>query len=137
VDSNRHLRFGIYPLSAAGTPEGLAIGPPDDYEQIQFHLKRLGAGVVPGSYLVDMEPGGERSVLTLADRYRDAGLLGHVTLGCLRIVASNWGRWLDLVAPLSAVMGPSWVLCRSPTNPTSRSWMAPSPTFSTPQDTGW
>jgi hypothetical protein len=94
---DRHLRFGIYPLSAAGTPEGLAVGPPDDYEQIQFHLKGLGPGVLPRTYLIDMEPGGERSVLALADRYGDAGLLGHVTLGCLRDSGFELARWSDLV----------------------------------------
>jgi hypothetical protein len=31
---SRDLEFGIYPLSAAATPFCLAVGPPDDYEQI-------------------------------------------------------------------------------------------------------
>ena len=27
------LEFGVYPLGVAGTPEGLAVGPPDNHEQ--------------------------------------------------------------------------------------------------------
>ena len=35
------LTFGIYPLSAVGTPFGLAVGPEDNYEKIQFALQEL------------------------------------------------------------------------------------------------
>jgi hypothetical protein len=91
------LAFGIYPLSAAGTPEGLAVGPPDDHDRVRAVLDDLTARVVPRTYLVDMTPGGEESVLRLADRYRDAGLLGHVVLGCLRDTGFDIDRWTDLV----------------------------------------
>lgn len=30
------LTFGIYPLSVAGTPFGLAVGPEDNYEKISL-----------------------------------------------------------------------------------------------------
>ena len=60
-------------------------------------MSNLGGHVQPRTYLVDMEPGGEQSVLTLADRYRQAGLLGHVSLGCLRDSGFELDRWLDLV----------------------------------------
>lgn len=35
------LTFGIYPLSVAGTPFGLAAGPKDDYEKIRYALRDL------------------------------------------------------------------------------------------------
>ncbi|MGG2029096.1 hypothetical protein AB1282_25665 [Gottfriedia sp. S16(2024)] len=35
------LTFGIYPLSVAGTPIGLATGPEDNYEKISSALKEL------------------------------------------------------------------------------------------------
>ena len=79
--TGRPLEFGIYPLSVAGTPHGLAVGPPDDDERIAVALADLGTDVVPRTYLVDIEPGGEDAVVGLAERYRARGLLGHVTLG--------------------------------------------------------
>jgi hypothetical protein len=90
------LEFGVYPLGVAGTPHGLAEGPRDDYGRIRAALADLG-DVVARVYLVDMEPGGEDAVLGLAERYRDAGLLGHVTLGCLRDRGFDLDRWIQLV----------------------------------------
>jgi len=91
------IGFGIYPLGVAGTPAGLAAGPPDDYPQIHSALDDLGGQVVARTYLVDMEPGGEDAVLALGDRYRYADLLGHVTLGCLRDTGFEVNRWTSLV----------------------------------------
>ncbi len=101
------LHFGIYPLSVAGTPTGLAVGPPDDYNQIRAALEDLGSEVTPRTYLIDMEPGGEDAVLALADRYRDAGLLGHVTLGCLRNSGFDLDRWTALVRTIIERYGES------------------------------
>lgn len=49
------------------------------------------------TYLVDMELGAEEAVLALGDRYRYAGLFGHVTLGCLRDTGFEVDRWVNLV----------------------------------------
>jgi hypothetical protein len=97
IDPTHGIRFGIYPLGVAGTPAGLAAGPPDDYSQIHSALDGLGGQVVARTYLVDMEPGGEDAVLALGDRYRYAGLLGHVTLGCRRDAGFELERWTSLV----------------------------------------
>jgi hypothetical protein len=99
------LEFGIYPLGVAGTPEGLAVGPPDDHDRIRAALADIGGGVAPRTYLVDMEPGGEDAVLALADRYCDAGLFGHVTLGCLRERDFAVDRWTELVRTIVARHG--------------------------------
>ena len=47
--TGRDLAFGIYPLGVAGTPTGLATGPPDDDEQIGAALRELGgsSGTLP------------------------------------------------------------------------------------------
>jgi len=95
--TRHNLDFGIYPLGVAGTPHGLAEGPPDDDGRIRAALDDLGSGVVPRVYLVDMEPGGEPAVLALAERFRHAGLLGHATLGCLRQRGFDVERWTRLV----------------------------------------
>ncbi len=64
------LLFGIYPLGVAGTPTGLAVGPPDDYDQIRAALNDLGLQGSTRTYLVSTETGGEDAVLRLADRCR-------------------------------------------------------------------
>src|SRR5262252_325735 len=101
--AGRKLEFAIYPLGVAGTPHGLATGPADDFDRIRAALRDLG-GLAARTYLVDMEPGGEDAVLALADRYREHGLLGHATLGCLR---DNFdaGRWTELVRAVVARHG--------------------------------
>ena len=91
------LLFGIYPLGVAGTPTGLAVGPPDDYDQIRAALDDLDLRASTRTYLVDTETGGQDAVLRLADRYREVGLLSHVTLGCLRDTGFELDRWIELV----------------------------------------
>lgn len=94
------LTFGIYPLSAAGTPFGLAVGPKDDYEKIEFVLRDLqgeSKKLVPRNYLIYTKEW-ESKMLSNADCYRDAGLLGDLVIGCgdwtqqneLEIELDNW-----------------------------------------------
>lgn len=87
------LTFGIYPLSAAGTPFGLAVGPEDNYEKIQYALKDLRGNskkLMPRNYLIYTKEW-ELKMLSNADRYLDAGLLGDLTIGC-----GDWTRHQDL-----------------------------------------
>ncbi|MDD9149621.1 hypothetical protein OYT88_13795 [Sporolactobacillus sp. CQH2019] len=82
--------FGIYPLSAAGTPFGLATGPADDYKKVKAALADLNNGtarLAPRVYLI-YTPEWEKKMFALADRYRAAGLLGDLTIGC--------GNWTEL-----------------------------------------
>ena len=47
--------FGIYPLSVAGTPFGLAVGPEDNYEKTQLALRDLrgeSKTLFPRNYLI-------------------------------------------------------------------------------------
>jgi hypothetical protein len=94
------LTFGIYPLSAAGTPFGLAIGPEDNYEKIQLALKDLkgeSKKLLPRNYLIYTKEW-EEKMLSNADRYLDASLIGDLTIGCgdwtdkqeLEIELNNW-----------------------------------------------
>lgn len=78
------LVFGIYPLSAAGTPFGLAIGPEDDYDKIQLALRGLhdaSKKLIPRNYLIYTKEWASKMFLN-ADRYLDNGLLGDLTIGC-------------------------------------------------------
>src|SRR5262249_49201687 len=87
----------IYPLGVAGTPTGLATGPPDDYGRVRAALEDLGLQTSSRTYLVDTVSGGEDAVFRLADRYRNVGLLNHVTLGCWRDAGFQLDRWIELV----------------------------------------
>lgn len=78
------LTFGIYPLSVAGTPFGLAVGPEDNYEKIEFALRDLRGEdkkLFPRDYLIYTKEW-ESKMLSNADGYRDAGLLGDLVIGC-------------------------------------------------------
>ncbi|OOM80218.1 hypothetical protein [Clostridium sp. BL-8] len=102
--SSSGLIFGIYPLSAAGTPFGLAVGPEDNYEKIGFALRDLqgkSKKLFPRNYLIYTKEW-EEKMLSNADSYRDAGLLGDLTIGC-----GDWtkqkereielGNWLEFI----------------------------------------
>lgn len=82
------LIFGIYPLSMAGTPVGLAVGPEDDFQQIQRSIQDLRGSkkLYPRMYLIYTQEW-EAKMLTNAQRYLQANLLGDVTIGC--------GDWTD------------------------------------------
>lgn len=83
------LTFGIYPLSATGTPFGLAVGPEDNYEKIQLAIKDLkgeAKKLLSRNYLIYTKEW-EEKMLSNADRYLDAGLIGDLTIGC--------GDWTD------------------------------------------
>lgn len=83
------LIFGIYPLSAAGTPFGLAVGPEDDYKKIQAAIADLqgtSGKLFSRNYLVYTKAWEEKMLLN-ADRYLEQGLLEELTIGC--------GDWTD------------------------------------------
>ncbi|MDR3540214.1 MAG: hypothetical protein P4L69_04495 [Desulfosporosinus sp.] len=91
------LTFGIYPLSVAGTPFGLAVGPEDNYEKIQLALKDLrgeNKTLLPRNYLIYTKEW-EAKMLSNADRYLDVGLLGDLTLGC-----GDWTHHQELAIEL-------------------------------------
>jgi hypothetical protein len=87
------LAFGIYPLSVAGTPFGLAVGPEDNYEKIQLALRDLrgeSKKLLPRNYLIYTKEW-ESKMLSNAERYLKFGLLGDLTIGC--------GDWTNLQEP--------------------------------------
>lgn len=83
------LMFGIYPLSAAGTPFGLAVGPEDDYKKIKAAIQDLQGSsrkLFSRNYLIYTKAWEEKMLLN-ADRYLESGLLEELTIGC--------GDWTD------------------------------------------
>ncbi|UZQ49625.1 hypothetical protein [Clostridium kluyveri] len=96
------LTFGIYPLSAAGTPFGLAVGPDDNYEKIQFALRDLrdeSKKLLLRNYLIYTKEW-ESRMLSLADHYLDSGLLGDLTIGC-----GDWTQYQDSDIELNNWLG--------------------------------
>ncbi|MEC0271419.1 hypothetical protein [Paenibacillus anseongense] len=93
------LTFGIYPLSVAGTPTGLAIGPKDDYGSIQLALNELRGSkqLFPRNYLVYTGPESEPALFSFADRLLQFGLLGDLTAGCMQETDIDMDRWLDFI----------------------------------------
>ncbi|MFL0196295.1 hypothetical protein ACJDU8_12120 [Clostridium sp. WILCCON 0269] len=98
------LTFGIYPLSVAGTPFGLAAGPKDDYEKIRYALRDLrgeSKKLSPRNYLIYTKAW-ESKMLSNADHYLEASLLGDLVIGC-----GDWtqhqepvielNNWLDFI----------------------------------------
>jgi len=78
------LTFGIYPLSVAGTPFGLTVGPNDDYKKIQLALRNLQCDsnkLFPRTYLIYTKEW-EAKMFSNADRYLESHLLGDLTIGC-------------------------------------------------------
>jgi hypothetical protein len=78
------LFFGIYPFSVAGTPTGVAVGPPDNPEQIEQALAALrgvAGTLLPRTYLVYTGPQTAAKLFARAEEYARAGLLGDLTIG--------------------------------------------------------
>jgi len=93
------LTFGIYPLGVAGTPEGLAVGPEDHYESIRRAIRELRGTktLLPRTYLVYTGPEMEAKLYSSAERYREAGLLGDVCVGCFQEPDLDLDRWLGFL----------------------------------------
>ncbi|MFD0619160.1 hypothetical protein ACFQZR_16970 [Paenibacillus sp. GCM10027629] len=47
VNETESFTFGVFPLALAGGPDGVAAGPPDDFEQMGLAMKRLQGDGVP------------------------------------------------------------------------------------------
>lgn len=66
---------------------GLAVGPQDNYENIQFALQDLRGRtktLIPRNYIIYYGFKSESEMLSLAGRYMHAGLLRDLTVGCMQ-----------------------------------------------------
>ncbi|MBB6731201.1 hypothetical protein [Cohnella zeiphila] len=104
------LTFGIYPLSPAGTPTGLAVGPEDDYAKIADALRELrgdSRALSPRNYLVFTKPDSEPGLFKFADRLLHGGLLGDLTIGWHQMGEADIGMeaWLAFVRQVVRTYG--------------------------------
>ncbi|MCM3698047.1 hypothetical protein [Paenibacillus macerans] len=109
--TSTHLTFGIYPLSPAGTPAGLAVGPEDDYGKIGGALRELrGASnmLSPRTYLVFTKPDAEPGLFSFADRLLRNGLLGDLTVGWHQMGEADidMDGWLAFIRKVVRKYGP-------------------------------
>ncbi|CAG7607723.1 hypothetical protein PAESOLCIP111_00988 [Paenibacillus solanacearum] len=97
------LTFGIYPLGVAGTPTGLAVGPKDDYAQIQSALRDLRGEtnvVLPRNYMIYTGPASTAKLQSIAETYLHNGQLGDLTIGCMQTPDIDLPGWLEFVRTL-------------------------------------
>ncbi len=94
------LTFGIFPLGLAGSPGGVASGPPDDFEQIAAAAAELqgdGPPVMPRMYVNWTGPGSTESVLGQVGEYAALGLPWDMVL-CYRDPSGSVAEWVSFVA---------------------------------------
>jgi hypothetical protein len=107
ASSRDTLRFGVFPLGLAGTPDGLAFGPPDDPDQIAAALGLLAGRTRP--WLVRMYipwHGASSSPRWLAELARLAGQPADFDIAlCYRDGSGDVARWLEFVAEVMTRWG--------------------------------
>jgi hypothetical protein len=93
------LRFGVFPLGLAGTPDGLAFGPPDDPDRIAAALDRLGGPGRPWMIRMYTVWGGAGTTrMCLAQLARLAGRSADLDIVlCYRDRSGDVEAWLDFV----------------------------------------
>ncbi|WP_116188612.1 hypothetical protein [Paenibacillus taihuensis] len=94
------LTFGIYPLSAAGTPTGLATGPEDVYAKVRQAVDDLRGEqeqLVPRNYFVYAGPASEKGNFARGDALQGHGLMGDLVIGSMQESGFHMEEWLDFV----------------------------------------
>lgn len=105
--------FGIYPLSAAGTPFGLAVGPEDDYEKIKTAIQDLQGSskkLFSKNYLIYTKAW-EGKMFLNADHYLESELLEELIIGCgdwtdQQDQEIEFDGWLDFIRKVVGRYGP-------------------------------
>lgn len=93
------LIFGIYPFGVAGTDTGVAVGPPDDYEEIGkacTALQGSAASLVPRTYVLYTGSDSTTGILAQVEQYVSSGLKWDIVL-CFRDAGMELDGWLALI----------------------------------------
>jgi hypothetical protein len=93
------LVFGVFPLGMSGSADGLATGPPDDFEQVSTALSVLagdGPPVLPRMYVGYSGPAGLDRARAGARRIASSKRAWDLAL-CYRDPGSNLDGWADFV----------------------------------------
>jgi hypothetical protein len=101
------LAFGVFPLGLAGSPDGLAAGPPDDYEAIgraAAELQGHGPPLMPRMYVNWTGADGSQAALAQVAGYAAQGLPWDLVL-CYRDPAGDVAAWASFVEQVVAEHG--------------------------------
>jgi hypothetical protein len=94
------LTFGIFPLGLAGSPDGVASGPPDDFEQIAAAVAELqgdGPPIMPRMYVSWTGPRSTEEVLGQVGAFAGLGLPWDLVL-CYRDPSGSVAAWTSFVS---------------------------------------
>jgi hypothetical protein len=94
------LVFGVFPLGMAGGPDGLAVGPPDDFEAIGRALGELqgqGKALLPRMYVVWSGPGSTAAVNAQVAQFAAIGVPLDLVL-CYRDPGGDVAAWASFVS---------------------------------------
>jgi hypothetical protein len=106
-DMGSPLTFGVFPLGIAGGPDGLAVGPPDDFEAIGRALGELqggGKALLPRLYVVWTGPGSTATVHAQVDQFAAIGVPLDLVL-CYRDPGGDVPAWTAFVSAVVARHG--------------------------------
>ncbi|MFC4591024.1 hypothetical protein [Sphaerisporangium corydalis] len=101
------LTFGVFPLGMAGGPDGLAVGPPDDFEAIGRALGELqgdGKALLPRMYVVWSGPGSTDEVNAQVAQFAAIGVPLDLVL-CYRDPGGDVAAWASFVSQVVARHG--------------------------------
>jgi hypothetical protein len=101
------LVFGVFPLGMAGGPDGLAVGPPDDFEAIGRAVSELqgdGHVLLPRMYVVWSGPGSTATVSGQVAQLAGIGVPLDLVL-CYRDPAGDVAAWASFVSQVVARHG--------------------------------
>jgi hypothetical protein len=101
------LSFGIFPLGLAGSPDGVAAGPPDDVEQIAAAFAELqgdGPAILPRMYVSWTGPDSTEAVFSQIGELTAAGLPWDLVL-CYRDPSGSVSGWASFVTRVVAGYG--------------------------------
>ena len=94
------LSFGVFPLGLAGSPDGLASGPPDDWDAIARAMTELQGGgppVMPRMYVNWAGPASTPAALAQAEAYAAHALPWDLVL-CYRDPGGDTQAWASFAA---------------------------------------
>jgi hypothetical protein len=100
--------FGVFPFGVAGGPDGLAVGPPDDFGQIRRLLRILqgdGPELLPRAYVGWSGPGSTQTALSQITDLVSTGLRWDLVLA-YRDRQAAITKWTEFVSQVVAGFAP-------------------------------
>src|SRR5579872_1010570 len=94
------LTFGVFPLGLAGSPDGVAVGPPDDFTKVAeaaVELQGDGPMLLPRMYVSWSGPRGTGDALRQIDALTTQSMPWDLVL-CYRDRSGSVAKWAEFAA---------------------------------------